>query len=754
MLPCGWRSFNGALMGNRTIGRLPTINEILGRQEALSVGRVRDQESGVRSLMETLGMRETMCQRVGLWAVMFTAWIYGSVLGTLPGLAETKPEIFESRSLVGSYLAGRLARNNNDTSNAAKFYGSALVRDPRNTVLLDQAFTMELTGGNWKRALRLAELLIVEQPKHRMAQLLLGLQDFKNKNFRSAEEHVKASALGPIGELSSALTLAWVRESIKKHDLALQALKLDNKADWAQYYLRYHRALLLDVAGRSSGASKAFAEVFKQDSRTLRSTLAYAHHAAVVRGKPAARRILRQHQAKTKADQHALVRDFLSRLDDGSRIDLLVKTPTDGIVEVLYGLGEALAGEGGLTPGMLYLQMALYLSPDHPFALAALANAFETMRLFSEANEVYERIPDNTPLHTAIQIRRAFNLNSLDEVDDARNTLVALLETEAGGSNAANDKATARLEKLLAAGPGNGDVLSVGSNADQVRTVQQALSSLDIDVGEVDGVYGEATRRGVARFQKENGLDVDGVVGPQTYESLVRAAGPLTYDNRVDSITQLQILDAIGNILRARKKYGEAIGYYDKAIALIKKPRKRDWVYFYARGTCHEREKNWPKAEADLKAALKLVPDQPLVLNYLGYSWIDQGLNLKEGLKLIERAVALKPDDGYVVDSLGWAHFKLGNIKQAVLFLERAVELRPDDPILNDHLGDALWRAGRQREARFQWEQALTLKPEPEDATKIRAKIRKGLLVPVDAPALQSATNASTDPAVSRDSRN
>ncbi len=689
-------------------------------------------------------MGKTACQRVVLWAVMFTAWLYGSVIGTLPGLAETKPEIFESRSLVGSYLAGRLAQNNNDTRNAAKFYGSALIRDPRNTVLLDQAFTMELTGGNWERALRLAELLIIEQPKHRMAQLLLGLKDFKSKNFESSEKHIKASALGPIGELSSALTLAWARQAQGKHKQALQALQLDNKADWAQYYLRYHSALLLDVAGHKADASKAFGEVFKQDSRTLRSTLAYAHHAAVVRGKPAARRILRQHQAKTKTDQHALVRDFLARLDDGSRIDLLVKTPTDGIVEVLYGLGEALAGEGGLTPGMLYLQMALYLSPDHPFALAALANAFETMRRFSEANAIYERIPASTPLRTAIEIRRAFNLNSLDRAKDAQSTLVALLETKAGGSNSENEKAAQRLRKLLASGPKGSDALTLGHNASQVRTVQQALMSLGIDIGDVDGVYGEATRRGVARYQKDNNLDVDGVVGPETYASLVRAAGPLTYANRADNATQLQILDAIGNILRARKKYGEAIGFYDKAIDLIKKPRKRDWVYFYARGTCHEREKNWPKAEADLKMALKLTPDQPLVLNYLGYSWIDQGLNLKQGLKLIERAVALKPDDGYVVDSLGWAHFKLGNIKQAVLFLERAVELRPDDPILNDHLGDALWRAGRQREARFQWEQALTLKPEPDEASKIRAKLREGLLVPVDAQGLQSANNDST----------
>ncbi|MCH9764754.1 MAG: peptidoglycan-binding protein, partial [Alphaproteobacteria bacterium] len=480
-----------------------------------------------------------------------------------------------------------------------------------------------------------------------------------------------------------------------------------------------------------------------------------ARHATVASGPAEAKRIIKQHQAKTKGDQHALVRDFLSRLESNSaKIDLLVKTPKDGLVEIFYGLGEALAGEGGLTPGMLYLQMALYLEPDHAFALAAFAGALESTRQYKRAIEVYDRIPADTPLHTAIEIRKAFNLNSLEKVDDARKTLVALLEQEDGAGEAERAKAAEQQRELLAAGPKPGSVLGVGSAESQVKIVQQSLVSLGFDIGSVDGLYGEATRKAVMQFQKTNDLDVDGVVGPETYTALVRSAGPLTYDNRLDRANQLQVLDAIGNILRARKMYAEAIGYYDRAIALLPKPRSQDWVYFYARGTCHEREKNWPLAEADLKKAMSLVPDQPLVLNYLGYSWIDQGINLKAGLKLIERAVALKPDDGYIVDSLGWAHFKLGNIKQAVLFLERAVELRPDDPILNDHLGDALWRAGRQREARFQWEQALTLRPEPEEAEKIRAKIRTGLLVPIGSSTQQATKNAARETSQSGDRKN
>jgi Flp pilus assembly protein TadD len=179
--------------------------------------------------------------------------------------------------------------------------------------------------------------------------------------------------------------------------------------------------------------------------------------------------------------------------------------------------------------------------------------------------------------------------------------------------------------------------------------------------------------------------------------------------------------------MRSHKRYAEAVLYYDRAIALISKPETKHWSYFYARGTCYERLKKWPLAEADLQRAIQLSADQPLVLNYLGYTWIDQNRNLKQGLSLIEKAVRLKPDDGYIVDSLGWAYYRLGNFKEAVRHLERAVELKPEDPTLNDHLGDAYWRVGREREARFQWEQALTLNPEPEEIDKIKRKLQKGL---------------------------
>jgi tetratricopeptide (TPR) repeat protein len=189
----------------------------------------------------------------------------------------------------------------------------------------------------------------------------------------------------------------------------------------------------------------------------------------------------------------------------------------------------------------------------------------------------------------------------------------------------------------------------------------------------------------------------------------------------------VEAIMALGNIERERKQYAECVETYGRGAAAIPTPVRANWTLFYFRGICYERSKQWSKAEADLKKALELYPEQPHVLNYLGYSWVDQGLNLDEGMRMIKRSVEQRPDDGYIVDSLGWAWFRLGDYDEAVKQLERAVELKPVDPTINDHLGDAYWRVGRTLEAKFQWAHARDLKPEPDDLKKIEAKLQSGL---------------------------
>jgi tetratricopeptide (TPR) repeat protein len=187
-------------------------------------------------------------------------------------------------------------------------------------------------------------------------------------------------------------------------------------------------------------------------------------------------------------------------------------------------------------------------------------------------------------------------------------------------------------------------------------------------------------------------------------------------------------LVSLGDISRSKKRYPDAVAAYDEAIrraATAGLPER--WTLFYDRGVALERSGQWQRSETDLLKALELKPDQPMVLNYLGYSWIDRGENLERGMKMIEKAVELRPEDGYIVDSLGWAHYRMGDYASAVTHLEKAIELVPEDPTINDHLGDAYWQTGRLIEARFQWRRALQLGPQENDIKPIEAKIEHGL---------------------------
>lgn len=196
-----------------------------------------------------------------------------------------------------------------------------------------------------------------------------------------------------------------------------------------------------------------------------------------------------------------------------------------------------------------------------------------------------------------------------------------------------------------------------------------------------------------------------------------------------------------GNILRAKKRFGEAARAYDAALAEIKNPQPRHWALLFFRGICFEREKQWDLAERDLKRALELQPERPEVLNYLGYSWVDRHRNLPEALGMLHRAVELRPDDGYIIDSVGWAYYRLGNYDEALKWMEKAVEKKPGDPVINDHLGDVFYRLGRTLEARFQWSHARDLSPEPEDLALIAEKLRTGELPKTAEPA-SSGQNA------------
>ncbi len=546
-------------------------------------------------------------------------------------VAATVTDQTEPGTLLGNYLAGRIARGDHDTAAAADFYSRALAEDPSNELILEQAFLLETAAADWTRAVELARELVKVEPSHRIAQFLLGCEAFKRGDYKEADEHFAAARQGPIADLTSILARAWVQQANGKTDQAFATLDTLSDADWAQFYQRYHRALIADVAGKREVARVAFAQAFKKNPATLRVADAYARHAVNSNNRKLAKQTLKTHIAKSA--QHPLSTALLNDIEAGKTPPLLVTNPTDGLAEVFYGIGDALAGEGGLDMGIIFLQFALYLEPDFPLAQVALAEAYDSAKRYDLELAAFDNINEDSPLWLNVQIQKALALNSLERVDDAK----------------------ALLEKIIAKSP-----------------------------------------------------------------------------------KDIRPLDALGNILRSHERYAEARDYYSRAIELVGKPTKDNWTLYYARGVCNERLKDWPQAEADLKKALELSPDESPVLNYLGYTWVDQSQNLKTAMDYIRKAVKLKPDDGYYIDSLGWAYYRLGNIQSAVEYLERAVELKPDDPVINDHLGDAYWRIGRKLEAKYQWQQSLTLKPDKDLIATIDKKLKDGL---VDAPATKAANS-------------
>ncbi len=237
-------------------------------------------------------------------------------------------------------------------------------------------------------------------------------------------------------------------------------------------------------------------------------------------------------------------------------------------------------------------------------------------------------------------------------------------------------------------------------------------------------------------------LAIDRAVDPHSpygWAARLRAASNLqALDKTDEAIAELKAMAAerpdrtqpliqLGDILRGKSRFADAVVAYDQALARTNKLDSRHWVVLYSRGIALERSGQWPRAEADLLRALELQPEQPLVLNYLGYSWVEKSQHLGEAMRMIERAVQLRPNDGYIIDSLGWAFYRLGNFAQASHYLEHAAELRPEDPTINDHLGDAYWQTGRVVEARNQWRRALQFGPEAAEVKTIESKLDKGI---------------------------
>lgn len=535
-------------------------------------------------------------------------------------------------SLAGDYLAARAASVGRDSSSASAYYRAALKADPKNPELLEYAFYAVLADGDIDEAVKLGERLLQSDRNARNpnVRLVLGVRTLKQKQYAQARTQLGQAVRGPVSDLIATLLGAWAYQGSGDTKGAVDTIDRLTGPDWYGIFKDLHAGLAYDLAGNKKEAGKRFERAYKLDSSALRVVQAWGGWLSRNGQRDEALKVFQTFDAALP--RHPLIRGAIASLEKGETLPRMVDSPQAGAAEALYGLGAALARrEEELSlanRGLAYLQLALYLEPNHALALLSLADLYEAMKKPELAIGVYSRVPHESPLRRNADIQMSLNLDSLDRTDEAR----------------------AQLGKLITA----------------------------------------------------HGDDIEAIL-------------------------------ALGNILRDRKKYEECADAYGKAIDLVKTPTRPNWMIFYFRGICYERSKQWVKAEADLKRALELYPEQPHVLNYLGYSWIDQHVNLDDGMRLIRKAVDQRPDDGYIVDSLGWAYYRIGNYDEAIKNLERAVELKPMDPTINDHLGDAYWRVGRQLEAKFQWTHARDLKPEPDDLAKIEQKLKAGLEEPATA---------------------
>ena len=617
----------------------------------------------------------------------------------------------------GGYLAARHAAARRDWAAASAYYRNALKSAPRNPELLSRAFLAVLFDGDIDEATRLADRILQLDRNDRTARLVLGVRALKQKQYVVARQHLALSVGGPITDLAAALLSAWTYANPTEQATAVSTIDKLSGADWYAIFKDLHAGMILDLVGNKKEAGRRLEKAYKADSSALRVVEAYgrwasrnapkgeatkiyesfdkvlARHPLIVSaidqlktttpvpaattpagsplpvltmlrtgasgdavkrvqaslginvdgvfGPPTARAVKEFQRknglradgvvgpltyAKLKIEQApaAPAAPVVSAAPKSGSDELppLVDSPQAGAAEVLYGIGASLGRRGGDDLGLVYLQLALYLMPQHGLTLLSLADIYEGQKNHALAIKIYERVPKDSPLRRNADIQIAVNLDAMEKADEAKQ----------------------RLEKLIAERP----------------------------------------------------KDLDAIM-------------------------------ALGTIQRVRKEFDGCADTYGKGIATLSKSEKSNWVIYYYRGICYERGKKWDKAEVDLKKSLELEPDQPHVLNYLGYSWVDQGVHLEEGMRMIKLAVEKKPDDGYIVDSLGWAFYRIGNFEEATKHLERAVELKPDDPTINDHLGDAYWKIGRQLEARFQWMHARDLKPEPEELTKIDEKLKHGM---------------------------
>ena len=525
---------------------------------------------------------------------------------------------------IGAYLAARQARYQNDFTAAAEHFTRALIKDPSNPALMENAIAALVGLGEIDKALPIAQRIEEADLLSQVAHMVLIADEGRREAYD--ELLLRVDGNRGVGELADGLIAAWANMGQGDMKTALELFDEVAKQRGLHSFAIYHKALALASVGDFESAEKIFAgEADGPMQRTRRGTMAWAQVLSQLERNDEAVAVI---DDVFGTDQDPEIAELREQLAAGERLPFtIISGARDGVSEVFYSLGRALQVDAGQDYVLLYARIAEYLTPDNVDAIIMTAELLENLQRYELATSAYKRVPRDHPSYYIAEL-------------------------------------------------GRGEALRRAGKTDAAVEVLEQLSQSHEDV-------------------------------------------PLVHVSA-------------GDLYRQQEQFDNAAAAYDRALELYAERDTDQWFVHYARGISYERLGQWDKAEADFRKALELNPEHPQVLNYLGYSMVEKRINLDEALDMIERAVAARPDSGYILDSLGWVLYRLGRYDEAIGHMERAAELEPVDPVVNDHLGDVLWAVGRFQEAEFQWHRALSFVDEDNsnpdiDPDRMRRKLEVGL---------------------------
>ncbi|MEH6738409.1 MAG: tetratricopeptide repeat protein [Sulfitobacter sp.] len=537
------------------------------------------------------------------------------------------PAVGVAETLAGSYLAGRSAALHNDYALAARYYASALARDPGNVEMMDNATLSYLALGDVTKALPLGKAIVASGQRSQAARMVISAGLAADGSFAElATLEIRTDGVNP---WLDGLVKAWALIGLDDVDGAIAQFDSISTDAGMAGVIAFHKALGLATVGRYAESEAVFAGgTLGAAARTRRGVIAHAEVLSQLgRNADAIQVIDKTFNGATDPELDILI----AKLNTDAAVPFThAPTARAGLAEVYYTFAALLRAERASDYyTLLYARVARYLRPDHVDALLLTADLLEDLGQYELAIKEYRAVPADDSAYHVAELGRAAALRRLEKADQAIEVL----------------------------------------------------------------------------------------------EQLSRSHGDLAV-----------VHSTLGDTLRAQDEDQAAIKAYTRALDLTAQGDTRGWFLHFSRGIAYSQDGDDVAAEADYRAALAINPDQPQVLNYLGYSLVEEQRKLDEALDMIERAVAASPDSGYIVDSLGWVYYRLGRYDEAVVQMERAVELEAVDPVVTDHLGDVYWAVGRKREAQFQWQRALSFVQFSQTDTEAEPdRIRRKLEVGLDA---------------------